>query len=118
LLLIVVLNDGANAVAAAITANHGRRRGMLPRDVFYGCAALVTRSCGPRECRAQSISDVGASYGGSRAFFCALARSSMLACSDTLGSRENRTDTATALPQSSRIDSCSFSGSLPSRRSD
>merc|ERR1719171_507827 len=34
LLLIVVLNDGASAVAAAITA---RKRGMLPLDVFYGC---------------------------------------------------------------------------------
>ena len=43
LLLIVVLNDGASAVAAAITANHGRRRGMLTLDVFSSAADVVTR---------------------------------------------------------------------------
>ena len=38
-LLIVVLNDGARALAHATTANHGRRRGVLPTRCVYGCGS-------------------------------------------------------------------------------
>ena len=37
LLLIVVLNDGARPCAIAKATAAARKRGMLPRDVFYGC---------------------------------------------------------------------------------
>ena len=42
LLEIVVLNDGARPCAIAKATAAARKRGMLPRDVFYGCGSLVT----------------------------------------------------------------------------
>ena len=60
----------------------------------------------------------GVSYERPRAFFCPLAQQWRLACGKTLGNRENALIRAAALPQSSRSRSCSFSFSLPARRSD